>query len=58
MIYIGGHRNIVGIYYNGKYLTAKYFGTHLVWQAVRSCFGSGQWLNDKPWINDEAWKNN
>lgn len=32
------------------------FGITL-WQAVRSCFGSGFWVNEKPWINDEAWKN-
>ena len=29
----------------------------VLWQAVRSCFGSGVWVNEKPWINDEAWKN-
>lgn len=30
----------------------------IAWQAVRSCFGSGMWLNDKSWINDEVWMNN
>lgn len=30
----------------------------IVWQAIRSCFGSGMWLNEKPWINDEMWVNN
>lgn len=30
----------------------------IVWQAIRSCFGSGMWLNEKPWINDEMWENN
>lgn len=34
-----------------------YKGGVILWQAVRSCFGSGVWVNDKPWINDEAWKN-
>lgn len=29
----------------------------ILWQAVRSCFGSGIWVNEKPWINDEIWKN-
>lgn len=29
----------------------------VLWQAVRSCFGSGIWVNEKPWINDEAWRN-
>lgn len=50
-------KDIVGIYHGGHVITAVYKGLQLVWQAVRSCFGSGQWLNDKPWINDEAWNN-
>lgn len=33
----------------------RYLGD-LVWQAVRSCFGSGLWISEKPWISDEAWK--
>lgn len=38
-------------------------GRILVWQAahddgeVRSCFGGGYWINDKPWLNDDAWVN-
>lgn len=32
-------------------------GLVLIWQAVRSCFGSGGWINDKPWIDDEGWRN-
>ncbi len=32
-------------------------GLVLIWQAVRSCFGSGGWMNDKPWIDDEGWRN-
>ena len=30
----------------------------IAWQAVRSCFGSGMWLNDKSWINDDVCMNN
>lgn len=33
-----------------------HFGV-VIWQAVRSCFGSGIWVSEKPWINDETWKN-
>ena len=36
-------------------------GKILIWQAtqedVRSCFGSGQWINTLPWLNDDAWMN-
>lgn len=34
------------------------YGATIVWQAIRSCFGSGYWINGKPWINEEPWKNN
>ena len=33
-----------------------YAGSRIVWQAVRSCFGSGKWIGDKPWIGEEKWK--
>ena len=45
-----------------KNIGAIYQGTKLVWRtvynAIKSCFGSGTWLGDKPWIGDELWKNN
>ena len=39
-------------------IAAVYQGVRLVWQAVRSCFGSGVWVSRKPWIGSEKWKNN
>ena len=39
-------------------IQAIYRGMVTLYQAVRSCFGSGMWVNTKPWVNDEAWKNN
>ena len=45
-----------------KNIGAIYQGTKLVWRtiynAIKSCFGSGTWLGDKPWLGDDAWKNN
>ena len=39
-----------------------YQGANLLWMtvynAVRSCFGSGTWLGDKLWLGDDTWKNN
>lgn len=29
----------------------------LIWEAIRSCFGSGRWINNRSWINNNAWKN-
>lgn len=51
-------KEVIGVMRSGKTVDAKYGGIYLFWQGVRSCFGSGGWINDKPWLNDEAWKNN
>lgn len=51
-------KEVIALYKQGKPLQATYKGIHLIWQAVRSCFGSGMWINIKPWFNDEGWKNN
>lgn len=51
-------KEIIALYKQGKSVQAVYRGLYLVWLAVRSCFGSGVWINEKPWLNDETWKNN
>lgn len=39
---------------------AIYKGAQLMWlsvyNAIRSCFGSGTWLQDKPWLNGDPWR--
>lgn len=49
-------KEISAVYIGQKAMQAVYHGAVLVWQAVRSCFGSGVWIEDKPWLDDEAWK--
>lgn len=56
MIFKNG-KEITSIHIRGKAVTAVYKGATLVWQAVRSCFGIGYWVNEKPWLNNEGWKN-
>lgn len=55
-------KEITIVYYikQGVKITISYIRdmAGIVWQAVRSCFGSGQWKSDKPWIGDEKWKSN
>ena len=45
-----------------KQIGAIYKGTQLVWRtvynAIKSCFGSGTWRQDKPWVGSDTWKNN
>lgn len=31
--------------------------SRIIWEAIRSCFGSGHWINIKPWTNKEGWRN-
>ena len=47
----------IGAFCKGKVVVSIYHMGRQVWQAVRSCFGSGGWINDAPWLNDEGWKN-
>lgn len=46
------------IYVNGtKVVQAVYQGLRLIWQYIKSCFGRGYWIDDKPWSNTDAWAN-
>lgn len=56
MIQING-KEISLVFYGEKAVSTIRKGTRLVWQAVRSCFGAGYWVNEKPWINKEGWRN-
>lgn len=44
-----------GIYHAGRAITAVYTGLRLVWQNVRSCFGKGYWIDEKPWDDSDGW---
>lgn len=43
-------------YYGDKAISSVYYGLRLVWEAIRSCFGKGCWVEGKPWVESDAWK--
>lgn len=45
------------VYYGTKAIGSIYYGTMKVYEGIRSCFGSGAWINAKPWLNTDGWKN-
>lgn len=49
-------RAIIGFTFNGRAIAEIRRGTRLVWQAIRSCFGSGHWIGSRPWIGTDKWK--
>lgn len=53
-----GNKEVVTVYYGKQAIAEIRKGARLVWMAVRSCFGRGFWVNDKPYSNKESWKNN
>lgn len=50
-------RGVTAIIKDNRYVAAVYKGTQLLWQYIRSCFGRGYWINEKPWSNENGWAN-
>ena len=55
MIRSGGD-DIVAVRYLGVAFAMIVKGGRVIWQAVRSCFGSGAWQGQKPWIGSDGWR--
>ena len=64
MIYKEGTRKpTTGVYavVNGALraiLTVYDDARNIIWQLVRSCYGKGYWIQDKPWLDADTWKDN
>lgn len=52
-----GNKDISLIFKGNRAIAEIRKGATLIWQAVRSCFGKGFWINDKPYDNTDGWKN-
>lgn len=57
MIYVD-NRQITGMHVGDRDMVAVHSGARLVWSSVRSCFGSGIWVGERPWLGEEKWKDN
>lgn len=57
MIHRGSNTTAV-LRHGRKTITYVYHGFVKIYQAIRSCFGSGVWISNRPWIGSDKWKNN
>lgn len=50
------NKNVESVYIGKIFISAIYKGGIKVYEAIRSCFGKGYWIDEKPWIDDDGWK--
>jgi hypothetical protein len=50
-------KNIQALFYLKKSVSVFYYYGKIVYQSIRSCFGSGTWRSDRPWLGKDLWKN-
>lgn len=50
-------KKIARLAIRGELVARLAYGGRLIFESVRSCFGSGRWVQKKPWLGKEAWKN-
>jgi hypothetical protein len=53
-----GNKEIDSVFYGSKFIATIYKGSMVIWEAIKSCFGKGFWINSKGWNNKDGWKNN
>lgn len=56
------NRFVFNIDINSQPISRVYKGAQLIWlsvyNAIRSCFGSGTWYGNKPWLGTDDWTTN
>ena len=50
-------KNIESLYLGKQVIQEIRKGIIIIWEAIKGCFGSGFWKNNKGWINKEGWRN-
>jgi hypothetical protein len=41
----------------GEMVETMWLNGEIIWQGIRSCYGSGAWLNSRPYTDNDGWKN-
>lgn len=54
--FVGYAKVAQGVYGAVKVLTNPLSGFVEIYEAIRSCFGSGIWYDNKEWLDNEIWK--
>ncbi len=49
-------REVAQVWIGGRAVSAVWHMGRLIWEGVKSCFGSGIWRYDKPWTGSDGWK--
>lgn len=55
MIHAEG-KSVESMMLEGRMVSSIMADGKIIWQAIRSCFGSGYWRGNKPWIGKDGWK--
>lgn len=50
-------KNIESVFIGKSTIQEIRKGATIIWEAIKGCFGSGFWKNQKGWINKESWRN-
>ena len=50
------NKDITGVYWNNRMITAIYRGAELVWKDISYCIGDGFWRGDKTWSGTDGWR--
>lgn len=56
MLHYQNH-TIASVHFRANTIERAHKGSTLVYEGVRSCYGSGGWLNEKGWLADDGWRN-
>lgn len=49
--------NITRVKYVNTVISKIILGTKQIWPLIKSCFGSGTWIQTNNWSDTENWKN-